>query len=98
MAFPSETLLSVRSDVAKTLDTICGESECDLTTVLNDMIAHMGGPEGAIIQIYHAHHAPQDDDTLPEPLVDPEPAFFGDDDDPIYTPATPRVFTSDLDE
>ncbi len=75
----SETLISVRSDVAKDLEYICTESECDIHTVLADLIAHMGDKDGAVIQIYHAHHAPKNDLEMPTALHHPEQEVLSDD-------------------
>jgi hypothetical protein len=73
-----ETLIAVRSDVAEDLEYICTESECDIHTVLADLIAHMGDKDGAAIRIYHTHHQPQDDLEGPSILHHPEQEVDGD--------------------
>jgi hypothetical protein len=81
MSSYAEKLISVRGDIAQDLEDICSESECDLNTVLTDMMNAMGGKDGAVIKIYHAHHAAQDDDETPEPLFHPEQEVRMDDED-----------------
>jgi len=45
------------------------------------MMDAMGGKDGAIIKIYHAHHAAQDDDELPEHPFHPEQEVWSGDED-----------------
>lgn len=81
MGICSEKLISVRSEIAQDLEEICSECECDMNTVLTDLMNAMGGKDGAIIKIYHAHHAAQDDDELPDPLFHSEQEVLMDEED-----------------
>lgn len=76
-----EKLLSVEESLAQELEAISAESECSLNVVLRDLIEHMGGKEGAIINIFHKHHEPQDDDVVPPLVINPEPFVLSSDDD-----------------
>lgn len=75
-----EKLVSLDESIARDLEYIAAESDCSISTVVDDLIKQSGGREGAAIYCYHAHHAPQDDlDTEQKPVLPELDALVSED-------------------
>jgi hypothetical protein len=78
MSSTQKDVIGTSSKIAQELEQICTESECDMDTVLAELIAYMGGPELAATKIYHRHHAPNDELRRPDLVLEGGPAFYAD--------------------